>query len=272
MSDAVKRIRRLQPGPIGILDSGLGGLTIWRELHTLLPHESMVYIGDHAYLPYGNRRRQEVRSRVKLLITFLRKKGAKCIVIACNTATVSGIDRYRRWFPRLPIIGVVPVIKTAVAITKTKHIAVFSTPNTAGSPYQKRLIAMFAGDCTVENIGIPDLATSIERGDTNEALEKILRNALDTLALRTVDVIVLGCTHYPLIAPLIARVVGGNIPIIDSAAAVGRHVKRIMDQEQLRSRSGTPYTEFYTTGDAGRISRVASRLFGKPFTFSYAHV
>ena len=134
------------------------------------------------------------------------------VVIACNTATVTGIDLYRRWYPRIPIIGVVPVVKTAVTLTKTKHVAVLSTPNTAGSAYQKRLITMYAGDCTVENIGIPDLATSIERGNASEAIEKIVRKYLDPKVFRNVDVIVLGCTHYPFMKPVIARLVGERLP------------------------------------------------------------
>lgn len=258
--------------PIGFLDSGLGGLTIWDEVKSLLPGESTIYVGDHAYQPYGERSAPEIRYRVRLLINFLLQKKVKMVVIACNTATVTGIDIYRRWFPGIPIIGVVPVVKTAVTLTKTKHVAVLATPNTAGSTYQKRLINMFAGDCMVENIGIPDLATSIERGDCDDTIEKILRNNLDSIVLHTVDVIVLGCTHYPLIAPLIARIVGRKITIIDSGAAVGRHVKRVLDQEQLRSLSREPYTEFYTTGNSARVSRVASDLLGKPLTFSYARL
>ncbi|MDP1722633.1 MAG: glutamate racemase [Candidatus Gottesmanbacteria bacterium] len=261
-----------QHAPIGFLDSGLGGLTIWDEVRSQLPSESTIYIGDHEYQPYGKRRAPEIRRRVKRLIGFLLQKKVKMVVIACNTATVTGIDLYRRWYPRVPIIGVVPVVKTAVSLTKTKHIAVLSTPNTAGSTYQKRLITMYAGDCTVENIGIPDLATSIERGDTNKAIEKIVRKYLDPVVLHTVDVIVLGCTHYPFIRPVIARLVGEKIRIIDSGAAVGRHVTRVLDQEQLRSVSHAPYTEFYTTGDAAQVSRVASGLLARALSFTYARL
>lgn len=258
--------------PIGFLDSGLGGLTIWDEVSAQLPRESTIYIGDHAYQPYGERSAPEIRRRVRLLIGFLLQKKVKMVVIACNTATVTGIDLYRRWYPRIPIIGVVPVVKTAVMLTKTKHIAVLSTPNTAGSAYQKRLIAMYAGDCTVENIGIPDLATSIERGDASEAIEKIVRKYLDPKVFRNVDVIVLGCTHYPFMKPVIARLVGGKIAIIDSGAAVGRHVGRVLDQEKLRSLSRTPYTEFYTTGDATQVSRIASGLLARALKFDYARL
>lgn len=261
-----------QNAPIGFLDSGLGGLTIWDEVKAELPYESTIYIGDHVYQPYGERSASEIRRRVKLLIGFLLQKKVKMVVVACNTATVTGIDLYRQWYPRIPIIGVVPVVKTAVTLTKTKHIAVLSTPNTAGSTYQKRLIKMYARDCTVENIGIPDLATSIERGDTNKAIEQIVRNYLDPKALHAVDVVVLGCTHYPFIKPVIASLMGPKIRIIDSGAAVGRHVKRVLDQETLRSVSETPYTEFYTTGDEVQVSRVASGLLGRSLSFSYARL
>lgn len=261
-----------QMAPIGFLDSGLGGLTIWNEVTAQLPHESTIYIGDHAYQPYGERKAPEIRRRVRRLICFLVQKNVKMIVIACNTATVSGIALYRRWYPDIPIIGVVPVVKTAVAITSTRHIAILSTPNTARSAYQKRLLAMFAGSCAVENVGIPDLVPSLERGDPPHLIEKMVRSYLDRLSHLPVDVIVLGCTHFPLITPIIARIVGNKIAIIDSGAAVGRHVRRILEQERLLSPAQAPYTEFYTTGDQDRVSRVASGLFGKPYKFSYARL
>lgn len=256
--------------PIGILDSGLGGLTIWQEIRRQLPDEPTIYIGDHAYQPYGARSSDSIRRRVKRLIAFLLDKGVKLIVVACNTATVAGIDRYRQWFPKVPIIGVVPAVKMAAAITKTKHIAVLSTPYTAASRYQKHLIRTFANGCRVENIGVPELVPRIENGEADEKISAFLRKYVGTLG--DVDVVALGCTHYPFITSRIKEVVGSWITIIDSGGAVARHVNRVLTAESLRSRGVLPYTMFYTTGDARRVTRVANILTGENIQFSYGRV
>ena len=258
--------------PIGILDSGIGGLTIWREIERLLPNESILYIGDQAYQPYGGKSVYVIRQRVKRLISFLLRKDVKLIVIGCNTATVAGIDTYRTWFPAVPIIGVVPVVKTAASITKTKHVAVISTPYTASSSYQKRLIRSFANGCTIENIGVPDLAAIIEQGKTGGWGTAILHRYLDPIMKKNIDVLVLGCTHYPFIKETIQTVVGKGVAVIDSGGAVARHTARILDANKLRGREGKPYTVFYTTGNARNVTRIASKLIGEPITFIYVRV
>ncbi|MBI3342876.1 glutamate racemase [Candidatus Gottesmanbacteria bacterium] len=263
--------RQQADAPIGILDSGLGGLTIWREIRDQLPDESTIYIGDHAYQPYGGRSVGVIRRRVTHLITFLLRQRAKIIVVACNTATVAGIDVYRRWFPGTPIIGVVPVVKTAVSLTKTKHVAMLSTPFTAASSYQKRLIKTFAHGCTVENIGIPDLASLIEEGALVGRMERLLRQFLNPKKMNRVDVIALGCTHYPFIRDKIGEIIGKGVSIIDSGGAVARHTARILDANTLRVNGKKRYTIFYTTGDAVKVSRIARRLMGENIQFVHEH-
>lgn len=258
--------------PIGILDSGLGGLTIWREIRRLLPQESTVYIGDHAYMPYGNRLIGEIQNRVKRLIGFLKGKNAKIIVVACNTATVAGIDTYRRWYPEVPIIGVVPVVKTAVSMTKTKHVGVLSTPSTAASSYQRRLIKIYSDGCRVENIGVRDLVPLIEEGVIGEQVERLLRQFINSEKMSDVDVVALGCTHYPFIAHKISEIVGNEVAIIDSGGAVARQTVRILDTNRLRALGQKPYTVFYTTGNSSHVSRVATKLLGAKVRFEYARV
>lgn len=258
-----------QTDPIGVLDSGIGGLSIWREITRILPQESTIYIGDHAFAPYGNLSEKTIQDRVKQLIRFLLKKNAKIIVVACNTATVAGIDKFRRWFDGIPIIGVVPVIKTAVSMTKTKHVAVLSTPNTASSVYQQSLIMSFAGGCAVENIGVPDLVSHIETGATDVQVERYLRHFLDTINTKGVDVIALGCTHFPFIAHIIRKIMGKQVSIIDSSGAVARHTSRVLDANGLRANNGKPYTIFYTTANPERVSRVATKCIGRPVAFIY---
>lgn len=258
--------------PIGILDSGIGGLTIWKEIARQLPNESILFVGDHAYQPYSDRLAGEIRRRVKQLIQFLVEKKVKLIVVACNTATVAGIDAYRRWFPTIPIIGVVPVVKMAASMTKTKHIAVISTPYTAASSYQKRLIKTFAEGSLVENIGVPELASYIEEGQTDGRVSRLIGQFLNPERMRGVDVIALGCTHYPFVRSMIEHIVGKDVAIIDSGGAVARHTARILEANRLRADEGKPYTVFYTTGGAKNVTRVASKLTGDPIRFTYVQV
>ncbi|MBI5620295.1 glutamate racemase [Candidatus Gottesmanbacteria bacterium] len=268
---------RLSPsyrnGPIGIVDSGIGGLTVWQEIMRALPQESTVYIGDQAHLPYGRLGQEAIRDRVKQLIHFLMKKNVKLVVVACNTATVAGIDQYRTWFPHVPIIGVVPVIKTAASMTKTGHIAVLSTPNTATSEHQKLLIETFAGGHQVEAIGIPDLAQRIEEGVTDTVIIEFLEKYLKPETLKDVDVVVLGCTHYLFVRGIIQRIVGPNTAVIDSGAAVARQVARVLTAEGLLARTTEiPYRQFYTTGNASGVSRVAQSWMGGPCPFVYEQI
>lgn len=253
--------------PIGILDSGSGGMTIWKEIISLLPEESTVYIGDHFHMPYSKKTTQYIQKRVTDLIQFLLQKHVKILVIACNTATVAGIDIYRKKFSQVPIIGVVPVIKTAAGQSRTRRIAVLSTTYTSTSQYQEQLIQRFAPDCFVERIGSTQLVSLIEKGDL---LGKEIFQELSTLLSTTVndgiDVLVLGCTHYPFVRAQIRAIVGEDVAILDSGGAVARQAKRILEQESIRSSSHNPTHSFYTTGNATEVSRVASILLGKTIT------
>jgi len=190
--------------PIGIIDSGSGGLSIWKEITLLLPGESTVYIGDHAHLPYSEKTTEFIRNRVFKLIQYLVTIRAKLVVIACNTATVAGIDWYREQFPDIPIIGVVPVIKTAVEVTKTKHIAVLSTVYTANSSYQQKLISIYASKCRVEIFS--NWEEAIKKHNNEEvfviggaSLYAQTINSADTLYITHVDKEVSGDTFFPTI-------------------------------------------------------------------------
>lgn len=259
--------------PIGLLDSGVGGLSIWRSVISLLPHESTRYIGDNAFTPYSEKSKKEIRARVCKLIAFLLLQRSKLIVVACNTATVMGIDYYRKIFPTIPILGIVPVIKTAALLTKNKHIGIFSTYRTSDSAYQKRLIHEFARNCHVENIGNNKLASMIEKGYIHgDTIQTILKKSLGQMVRNDVDVIALGCSHYPFIEDEIRTVVGRYVKIIDSSGAVARHVERILMKNNLLSERKTVSCSFYTTGDASKVSHVASQLLGKRITFHHVTV
>lgn len=259
--------------PIGILDSGFGGLSIYQSITALLPHESTVYVGDHAYLPYSKKSQPIIRRRVKKIIQFLIAKRVKLIVIACNTATVAGIDVYRSWFPDIPIIGVVPVVKTAAEVSKTKKIAVLSTFFTASSVYQRKLIRQFAGGCRVYNFGCPNLVSFVEAAKLQgPILEKELREILAPVMSRNVDVIALGCTHYPFLKDQIRAIVGEDIAILDSGGAVARHVGRILKQNRLSAPGMRGSHAFYSTRKWSGVSGVASTLLRKNVHVRYAAI
>jgi len=248
--------------PIGIIDSGSGGLSIWNAVSENVHGESIIYVGDHANAPYSGKTRAFIRSRIRTLLTYLIGQQCKLCVIACNTATVAGIDWYRKQFPTLPIIGVVPVIKTAANITKTKNICILSTKFTARSAYLKQLIRQFAGDASVFSIGSSTLVSYIE--STNNETEKIRRELVRIcrpVIRAPIDVVVLGCTHYPFIRSEVSDFFGPSVTIIDSAGAVARQVDRILTSNGIAANTKSTYA-FFTTGDRKRVSRIMSRLLG----------
>ncbi|MFZ2025138.1 MAG: glutamate racemase [Microgenomates group bacterium] len=248
--------------PIGIIDSGSGGLSIWNALSTNLPHESIIYLGDHANAPYSDKTRRYIRVRVAKLITHLIQQNCKLCVIACNTATVAGIDWYRKQFPTFPIIGVVPVIKTASGITKTKNICILSTKFTAKSGYVKKLITDFAPDASVFSLGSSKLVSYIEsEKNETEKIKSELSRMCKPITDKPIDVVILGCTHYPFIKHEVAGYFGSSVLILDSASAIARQTERIISNNGIAS-SGTPTYTFFTTGNTEVVSRVMSRLLG----------
>jgi glutamate racemase len=258
-------------GMIGILDSGFGGLSIYQSITALLHNESTVYIGDHAYVPYSTKTRHVILTRVKKLIQFLLSKQAKLVVIACNTATVAGIDAYRRWFPDIPIIGVVPVIKTAALVSKTKKIIVLSTEFTARSAYQRKLIRKFADGSRVFNIGCPTLVSRVEKGTLSGiAVTKELRTILTPAVKKGADVIALGCTHFPFLKDQIRAIVGQDIAILDSGGAVARHVGRVLEQNNILAPGSGGTHVFYSTRKRDGASITASTLLKKNIQVRYA--
>lgn len=246
--------------PIGIMDSGWGGLSVWQSITRALPHESTIYIGDHAFVPYGSRPAAWIRKRTIRLLQFLMDQRVKLVVVACNTATIAGIQQYRQAFPDLPILGVVPVVKTAAATSKTKAFAILSTPRTAHSAYQKELIRRFAGDCTVQVIESAVLVPLIERGIVDTARLRPELTRLFALLPRQTDVIVLGCTHYPFVRNAIRAIVNKDIRLLDSGGAVARHVHRVLMANGQLAKGGKPVHRFFTTGDAKKAQSVGRML------------
>jgi len=247
--------------PIGIFDSGTGGISIWSSLVTLLPHESTIYIGDHAHNPYSEKSATFIKERAYALASFLVNKNVKMLVVACNTVTVTNIEYLRSQFPTIPIVGVVPVIKTAAEKTKTHVFAVLSTVLTANSVYQKHLIEKFAPHDEVLSIGVTKLVEYIEQGEMNSPrVRAYVQEVLAPYKEKNIDIIVLGCTHFPFIKPVLEGIVGKSIMVLDSGDAVARQVQRILLNNNLYH-EGTSTHHFYTTGDQKYVQNVFDALF-----------
>lgn len=239
----------MQKYPIGIIDSGLGGLTVTREIQKALPDESLLYVGDSINTPYGEKSDTEIYALSVKLIQFLLRHNVKMIVIACNTITVSCLTTLRRDFPDIPIVGVVPVVKKAVEVSKNKKIGILSTTRTAKSKTQKDLITKYAAAHTVINRGTDRIVPLVENGLwRSKKITRILQQVVRIFKTSQVDTLVLGCTHYPFVASEIREIVGKEVQILDSGSAIGRQVKRILQSNKLITKNHNPDYHFYTTG------------------------
>ena len=243
--------------PVGIFDSGVGGLTIFSEITKLLPNESIIYFADQKNILYSGKSKRELEKITSNIVRFLIKNKAKLIVIACNTATVYAVDYLRSKF-KVPIIGVVPVVKTAARITKSGRIGILSTAATSKSKYQKDLIKRFANGLIVNNIGTDELVPFVETGDFKSAvLNKKLQNILKEF--RGIDILALGCSHYPFLRDKIQKILGPKVLILDSGPAVARQVKRVLESNKILSNKKSK-TKFFTTSNPADFKRIVEKL------------
>jgi glutamate racemase len=255
--------------PIGVFDSGAGGLTILSALRRELPNENYIYFGDTANCPYGVRSDTEIIELTSRACQFLLDQGVKLIVIGCNTASQAALTSLRATFP-VPFIGVVPAVKPAARATRKGRVGVAATNQAAKAIYLRQLIDEFAGGIEVFAVGCPELVTLVEQGELDgPVVEETVKHALDPLLVEDVDVIVLGCTHFPALKPVIERLAGRNVQIIDSGAAIARRLHSILDTEAL-TRPTTPHSissgelHIWCSGDPIAFSIVASKLLGYP--------
>ena len=246
-------------GCIGVFDSGVGGLSILRALRLRLPDASMVYLGDVAHAPYGARPPHEVVARSVRIVDWLVDEGAQMIVVACNTATVLAIEILRARWPKRVFVGVEPGVKPAAARSRNRRIAVMATEATAASQRLRHLIARYAEDARVHVQPCPGLASAIERGvlDGPELLD-VLRPSCDAIRAAGVDTVVLGCTHYAFVEESIRALLGADITLIDTAAAVGERSASLWEQEPPRF-DPTPMLRVTSTGATDTMQRLIVR-------------
>ena len=249
---------------IGVFDSGLGGLSVWREIATLLPGEDTIYFADQAHCPYGRRPLAEIQTLAETIVRFLLGQGAKLIVVACNTASAAALYHLRERFD-VPLVGMEPAVKPAAARTLSGKVGVMATPATfQGAPFA-RLMRRFASDVKVIRRVCPGLVERIEAGQLEgPEIETLLRSCLQPLLDEGVDVLVLGCTHYPFLRAAIERVVGPGVEVIDPAPAVARQVQRVLARRGLlNTRQGQGQHVFYTSGAVEPFADMVERLVGE---------
>ncbi len=249
--------------PIGVFDSGVGGLSVLREIRALLPNESLLYVADSGHVPYGDKSPEFIRERCRLLAEFLLSQGAKALVLACNTATVAGVAELRERYPQLPIIGMEPAVKPAAAATKTGVVGVLATTGTLKSAKFAALLDRFACDVRVVTQPCPGLVERIEAGELESAATRaLLQGFVAPLLAEGCDTLILGCTHYPFIKPLLRSLVPKSISIIDTGAAVARHVQRMLSvQDALASGPAQP-TQFWSSAEPQAMQHVLPLLWG----------
>lgn len=228
---------------IAVFDSGIGGTGILGEIRRRAPWAEVIYLADHAFGPYGERSLEEVRSRTALVARFLRSAGAEIVVIACNSASAAALHHLREVIPDLPFVGMEPAVKPAAEITETDTIAVLATDATFQGELFQSLVGRFGGDTTIIQQACPGLALAVERG---EPVGDLLDRYLAEVAASRADVVVLGCTHYPLIKDEIAARLGDEVILIDPAPAV---VSRLLDVANERGVDlrGSGVVEMWTT-------------------------
>ena len=220
--------------PIGIFDSGVGGLSIYREVRRLLPSETILYVADQAHVPYGMRTLEEVQRYSEGITRFLLDQHAKIIVIACNTASAAALQYLREIFKGYPFVGMEPAVKPAVHKTLSQRVGVLATQATFQGALYASVIERFARNVKVYEDTCPGLVARIEIGDFNsEVTRQILETAIQPMLSEGVDTIVLGCTHYPFVIPLIKEIAGLDVVVIDPSPAIARQTQRILEEKLL---------------------------------------
>lgn len=248
--------------PIGVFDSGVGGLSVVRHLREQLPQEDLLYFADQAHLPYGGRSGAEIVHYSSEITRFLLVHGAKVIVVACNTATAAAIDTLRVDFSDTLFVGMEPALKPAAMHTAVGKIGVLATPGTFASSRYAMLIDRFAAQVEVYEDPCRGLVAQIEAGELLSAeTARILTSATAPMLAAGVDTLVLGCTHYPFVLPLLRSIVGHDVTIIDPAPAVARHAGHVLQHHELSAGHKQPGTlTCFSSGEPSRFAELAGRL------------
>ncbi len=246
--------------PIGIFDSGVGGLSVLKHVQHLLPRENIIYVADSAYTPYGCKSHEMVKQRSIVITEFLLKQGAKVIVLACNTATAYIIEELRQCYD-VPFIGVEPGIKPAIKQSKTAHIGILATQNTIDSTRYAKLIKSYDDQAVLYHQACPGLAEQVENAHLNDpATYQLLSQYLSVFLSQPVDTIVLGCTHYSFLHHQIEQIMNNSITIIDTSYAVAEQVVRVVREHQLENKQAIRKVSYFSSGSKDQLGKAIEHL------------
>lgn len=249
--------------PIGVFDSGVGGLSVLREIHQLLPQEDLLYVADSAHVPYGDKSKEFILERSAAIFEFFLSHKVKAIVVACNTATAAAVKELRGIY-HLPMVAMEPAVKPATEQTQTGVIGVLATSRTINSNNFQVLFSRFAEQAQIIPQACPGLVDQVEQGDLESAETRALvAQYVQPLLAQNADILVLGCTHYPFLKPLIQEIAGSNIKVIDSGAAIARRLHHLLGHHGLLSENQQKSTvRFFSSADNGSADGVISELWG----------
>ena len=249
--------------PIGVFDSGLGGLSVLREIVRLLPHEDIVYVADSGYCPYGGKPQPQIIERACRITDFLLEAGSKLVVVACNTATIAAVE-YLRANYSVSFVGMEPAVKPAVSLTSSGTIGVLATVATLSGEKLHRLLDRHAGNVRIITQPCPGLPERVEAGDLSGAATRALvKQYTAPLLAAGADVLVLGSTHYPFLRPLIQEIVGPGVCLLDTGEAVARRTASLLQREQMLTEGRVAGTiRWLTSGEPAAMAEIGGRLWG----------
>ncbi len=251
--------------PIGIFDSGVGGVSVLRAVREQMSNETVLYFGDQGHIPYGPRPMEQIRAFSEAITTFLLELDAKIIVVACNTASAAALKYLRERFPHIQFVGMEPAVKPAAEHTQTGRVGVLATPATFQGALYASVVERFANGVELLQNTCNGLVQQIELGNLNgDETRRILEDALLPMMERNIDTVVLGCTHYPFVIPLIQQIVGEKVRVIDPAPSVAKQVNRLLEAGGMRNPSTRRgEMKFYTSGDPVSLRSMLPVLLGE---------
>jgi glutamate racemase len=251
--------------PIGVFDSGVGGLSVLRAMRALMPEESILYFGDQGHVPYGPRSMKQIQNFSEGITNFLLDHDSKLIVVACNAASAAALTFLRGRFPAVSFVGMEPAVKPATESTKTGKVGVLATPATFQGALYASVVERFAAGVELFQDTCLGLVSQIEKGDLDSNVTRsILEDALHPMLEKNIDTVVLGCTHYPFVIPLIEQIVGENVRVIDPAPSVAKQAKRLLEAHGTKSQSQQRASvRFFTSGDPSEMKSLLPILLGE---------
>lgn len=254
----------MREAPVGVFDSGVGGLSVLAEINRLLPNESLLYVADCGHIPYGEKSPEFIRQRCRQVAEFFQQQGAKAMVLACNTATVAAVADLRECYPQWPLVGMEPAVKPAAAATRSGVVGVLATTGTLKSAKFAALLDRFASDVRVITRPCPGLVELIEAGDLDSpVLRQLLQGYVEPLLAAGCDTLILGCTHYPFLKPLLAEMVPPAVAIIDTGAAVARQLQRLLGERDLLALGPAQPAQFWTSASPEHLKEILPMLWNK---------